>query len=198
MLYFQIKPDSVFQAILHDALESDRLEISRISMENDIDTWEAGYGRMSEIFTPYSALVTIEQLCIASQTDTVYRLNDYHCLLIYECLKNYCAVHHDLAAQEEDQSLTISAYRLQNIDFQEMVDLYFWDTDFLFLSDTGPLQNLDDDSTCLDTLESTILTKDLQPHPRYLQLTLVTDPMWRIAQQDEFFHQHSRHYPDFS
>ncbi|GJL66836.1 MAG: hypothetical protein NPIRA05_18070 [Nitrospirales bacterium] len=198
MLYFQIKPDLVFQAILHDALESERQEISRISMDNDIDTWEAGYGQMSEIFTPYSALVTIEQLYTASQTDTVYRLNDYHCLLIYECLKNYCAVHQDLAAQEEDQSLTISAYRLQNIDFQEMVDLYFWDTDFFFLSDTGPVPTLNEDSTCLEMLEATTLTKDLQPHPRYLKLTLVTNPMWKISQQDEFFHHSSRHYPDFS
>jgi len=198
MLYFQIKPDPVFQAILHEALESERREISRISTEHDIDTWEAGYGQMSEVFTPYSALVTIEQLHIASQKELVYRLNNYHCLLIYECLKNYCAVHQDLAAQEQGHSLTISKYRLQEIDFQEMVDLYFWDMDFLFLSATSRSHEFDPDVSCVDNLNSNCLTMDLQPHPRYLQLTLVTDPMWRISQQDEFFHPFSHQYPDFN
>ncbi|WP_447969716.1 hypothetical protein [Nitrospira sp. M1] len=198
MLYFRTKPNPAFQVILHDALELERQEISRISTEKDIDIWEAGYGTVSENFSPYSALVTIEQLLLASSQETVYRLNDYHCLLIYECLKNYCAIQDDLAHQEDGRRLTVAEHRLHDIDFQGMIDLYFWDTDCLLLPDKISSHELDPDLSCLHNDDSTYLTADLQPHPRFLQLTPITDLMWRIAEQDEMFHTHARHNPDFS
>ena len=198
MLYFRTKPDPVFLAILHQALESELQEITRISAEKDFDAWEAGYGTVCEVFTPYSALVTIEQLLIESQKVIVYRLSEYHWLLIYECLKNYCAVHQDLASQEEDHCLTITEYRLREIDFQGMVDLYFWDTDFLFLSDQDPSERLSEHFSCIRTPNTADLTADLQPHPMHLQFVPVHDPMWSLPEPHEYFGDHSRHYPDFS
>ncbi|GJL56313.1 MAG: hypothetical protein NPIRA02_34450 [Nitrospirales bacterium] len=196
MLYFQTKPNPAFQALLHDALELERQEISRISVEKDCDVWEAGYGAVSEHFSPYSALVTIEQLLLASSQETVYRLNDYHYLLIYECLKNYCALHDDLVQEPDLQHMTMPEYRRHAIDFQDTIDVYFWDIDCLFLSGTLPPHEFDLGLSCLHNNDSSYVTTDLRPHPRYLRLTPMTDPMWRVSEHNEHFYTHSYQDPN--
>ena len=198
MLYFRTKPDPVFSAIFYRALEFELHEIGRISSEKDFDAWEAGYGNICERFTPYSALVSIEELLVASRKDQVYQLGDYHWLLIYECLKNFCAIHEDLAMHEEDGSVTIEEFRLHQIDFQGIVDLYFWDTDFLVLPDQDSMPEVCGTLPNVDSLCQASLTTGLQPHPRYLRLVSVNEPTWRLPQLYEFYGQHSRCYPDFN
>ncbi len=187
MLYFRTKPDLIFQTTLRQALELELQEVTRISVEHDFDAWEAGYGLVSQSFTPYSALVTIEQLLNASRQDTIYRLSDYHSLLIYECLKNYSAVHQDLASQETDQYLAVGDFQIREIDFQEIIDRYFWDTDFLFHTESDLSHKLSSNGSYADLFDSSLLMTDLEPHPMHLELIAVDEPLWQITEPHEFF-----------
>ena len=61
----------------------------------------------------------------------MYRIVDSHWLLLYECLENYCTELNDVAPSQPDGLLPVGDYHFAEIDFDALVALYFWDTDFL-------------------------------------------------------------------
>lgn len=62
--------------------------------------------------------------------------------MLYECLENYCAELNDVAPGRPDGLLPVGEYQLAEIDFDALVALYFWDTDFLVLpGESKPLPN---------------------------------------------------------
>ncbi len=130
MLRFQHHPDSVFTAILHDALEFTSGWVADLATE-DPDFWMAQYPNLARCFTPKAAANAIGQLLAASRESAIYQLTDYHWLLLHECLQVYCAIHYDYIQQELDRMFPVGPYRIGEIAFNELVDLYFWDTDFL-------------------------------------------------------------------
>jgi hypothetical protein len=130
MLYFARKPDLVFTAILHTALESEGESING-SLNNDLDLWEAGYPESSRYFTAATCFDVLTQLFCASRDPIVYCPTDYHWLLLYEVLQNFCVIHNDLAPAAPKGWRPVGEFRLSEIDFDAMVDIYFWDTDFL-------------------------------------------------------------------
>jgi hypothetical protein len=67
----------------------------------------------------------------------VYRPTDYHWLLLYEVLQNYCVIHNDLAPAAPKGWRPVGKFKLREIDFNALVDLYFWDTDFLLVPPRG-------------------------------------------------------------
>lgn len=196
MIYFRSRPDPVFLAILNNALEAELQEIARISAHNDVDSWKASYSRSSLTFTPYSALITIEQLLKISRVSAIYRLTDFHWLLLYECAKNYCAIHNDLLTDEPEGCLRVGAYRLREINFDEIIQIYFWDTEFLIASEMeGGLTAEEKPESC-EQEESVNLAEGLHPHPNLLEVKQVTDPVWLVKADDEYFMPGSRQYPD--
>lgn len=196
MLYFQTKPDPVFLALLHQSLETELHEIARISKEKDFDVWSAGYAHISQVFTPYTALVTLEQLSAASQEPIVYRLTDAHWLLVYECLKNYCAVQNDLLREDQGGGVAIGAYQLHEIDFDKIAELYFWDSDFLFFPESQGVSSQPSEWRCWHMKETIDLTRDICPLPTQLRLIPVEEPAWRVPVDHEYFGPASIQYPD--
>ena len=61
----------------------------------------------------------------------MYRISDSQWLLLYECLANYCAELNDVASGQPDGLLPVGEYGLAEIDFDAVVGVYFWDTEFL-------------------------------------------------------------------
>ena len=66
-----------------------------------------------------------------SQALAAYRISDSQWLLLYECLANYCAELNDTASGQPDGLLPVGEYGLAEIDFDAVVGVYFWDTEFL-------------------------------------------------------------------
>ncbi len=100
MLYFASRPDSVFTAILHDALE----DLLRTLTEPETapgeaeGIWNADYPSAAQCFPLALAVDTLGCLLAASEEPTtVCRLTDYHWLLLYACLETYCDVHNKYA-----------------------------------------------------------------------------------------------------
>jgi hypothetical protein len=130
MLYFTRKPDLVFTAILHSALES---ECERLTgfINTDADLWEGCYPTSSRYFTAPTAFDVLTQLFCASRDPIIYCPTDHHWLLLYEVLQNFCVIHNDLAPAAPKGWRPIGEFKLSEIDFEALVDIYFWDTDFL-------------------------------------------------------------------
>lgn len=188
MLYFRTQPDSVFIAFVKHALHWELQGIRRISSTNDGDAWLVGYPVLGMMFTPYSAVVTLEELLVANETSTVYRLTDYHWLLLYECLKNYCVWHNDQVHDGSVPFTILGGYRFGLVDFETMTDRYFWDQEFmelLYANAAEPDECSGGGNTDSSDLD---LSYGLRPHPRKLKLTLVKEAAWRIPEPQECGH----------
>lgn len=98
---------------------------------HELDAWEACYPHASRRLTPQSAIPTLERVLGVSQALAVYRISESQWLLLYECLENYCAELNDIAPGQPDGVLPVGDFQLAEIDFDSLVALYFWDTDFL-------------------------------------------------------------------
>lgn len=102
-----------------------------LGARHDLDAWEACYPHASIRFTLQSAVPALERLLGSSQALAVYRISESQWLLLYECLENYCAELNDVAPGQPGGFLPVGEYQLAEIDFDALVALYFWDTEFL-------------------------------------------------------------------
>ena len=185
MLYFRTQPDSVFIAFVKHALHWELHGIRHISSANDGDAWLVGYPFLGAMFTPYSAVITLEELLVANETSTVYRLTDYHWLLVYECLKNYCVWHNDQVHDGTVPFTMLGGYRFGLVDFEAMTDRYFWDQEFMELLYANGAES--DACLCEGNMDPSDLdlSYGLRPHPHKLRLTLVEETAWRIPEPQE-------------
>jgi len=185
MLYFRTQPDAVFIAFVKDALQWELEGVRRISSASDGDAWVVEYPVLGTMFTPYSALITLEELLMANETATVYRLTDYHWLLVYECLKNYCVWHNDQINEGTVFFTMLGGYRFGLVDFETMTHRYFWDQEFMELLDTNAADA--DNCSCGGTTDTPDLDLSfgLRPHPHNLHLTLVEEAAWQIPEPQE-------------
>ena len=132
MIYFQTKPDAVFEAILKEAFASEASEIQLLSDDGAIDSWEGLYPETSRRLCPYEAVRVLVQLSAAVNDSQVYRLTDLHWLVLYETLRNFCATHNDLLDDFDQRTRPVGDYNIGEVDGEALVNIYFWDTDFLF------------------------------------------------------------------
>jgi hypothetical protein len=167
MLGFAQRPDLIFLAILHDALE----DLQEILTDLEAEDWTAQYPTAVRCFSRNLARTTLGQLLTASRADQVYQLTDNHWLLLYDCLRIYCTIHNDYAREAPTQTLPVDPYRIGPIDFNALTDGYFWDTDFLLegptLAGLGP-----DGRKSMDVADEVFgISQGLPPHPEELKLT---------------------------
>lgn len=132
MIYFQTKPDAVFEAILKEAFASEASEIQLLSDDGAIDSWEGLYPETARRLCPYEAVRVLVQLSAAVNDAHVYRLTDLHWLVLYETLRNFCATHNDLLDDFDQRTRPVREYHIGEVDGEALVNIYFWDTDFLF------------------------------------------------------------------
>ncbi len=127
MLSFQSPPDSIFLDRLHRAIEEALwwLELT----EYDQEAFSNSYCQSAKCFHPKLAQKTLKHLLRASKAKSLYQLTDYHWLLLDEALWRFCEVFND--APKEMAPTLAQQYGMNEIDFHELIDGYFWDKDFL-------------------------------------------------------------------
>jgi hypothetical protein len=174
MLRFAQPPDAVFLAILHDALE----DLQETLTDLEAEDWPALYPLAARCFSPDLARTTLAQLLTASRAPALYQLTDYHWLLLYDGLRVYCTVHNDYAGEASTQTLPVGPYQIGPINFDAVVDQYFWDTDFLL--DGSTLASLSPEGRkTMDVADEVFgIAQGLPPHPDELKLTLWAEPGW--------------------
>ncbi len=178
MLYFARRPDAVFTAILQDALEELRHLLTDPAEADEL--WRADYSSAAKCFPLPLAVDTLDRLLAASQDSiTVYRITDYHWLLLYACLKTYCDIHNDYAAEAAKKRLSVGPYEIGEIDFNALVDGYFWDVDFLVDATTGAGLGPEGRQQLGVSAEAFGLAQQLVPHPEELTVESLAELPWR-------------------
>jgi hypothetical protein len=115
------------------------------------DAWRETYPRSATCFTPELARATLVDLVDKLQLPEEYVPTDYHWLLMYECLQGQIErLSEDplaplvnlltaLATAQDALYLTLPTRSKGgagfSIDFDALVAMYFWDTDFLLDAD---------------------------------------------------------------
>ena len=76
---------------------------------------------------------SLTRILEAHRFEDVYQLSDYLWLLVYESLEAMCQIHNEDARSGEYPGglIPIGEHRFRRIDFETLLQLYFWDLDFL-------------------------------------------------------------------
>ena len=197
MLRFQYPPDSIFLDILHSAIEGflGDLELT----EYDQEEFSNSYPESAKCFHPKLAHKTLKQVLRGSQAKSLYQLTDFHWLLLYEVLWKFCVLFND--EPEEIAPALEEKYGFCKIGFYEIIDLFFWDTDFLFspddLIDIGKF-NRDQLGVGKETFG---VVQRMAPHPEELKMVRLSKQEvkeWKEVGTDErpeLFQPGSQKYP---
>jgi hypothetical protein len=185
MLYFRTQPDPVFMVLLDQALRWELDTIRKISASDDLDAWLIEYPALERWFSPYSAVVTLEELVLANGQTTIYRPTEYHWLVLFEGLRNFCLWHNDRLLESRHAYRVMSGYRFGRLEFETIFDRYFWDQSFLAFPDLGL------DHECASVYDEFMgeggcdLASGLRPHPSKLRFTVVQDVAWHVPEPQE-------------
>jgi hypothetical protein len=130
-----------------------------VELYEDHEAWAAAYPLGSACFTQGLARRVLLELVEKLDAPELYVLTDYHWLLVYECLKEQIALFNDgpvpsvvtrlrALASDQDTAYLHLPKRSKGMadvwmDFDEFIDVYFWDTDFL--TDAGVFGHLTPD-----------------------------------------------------
>ena len=137
MIVFQDEPDPIFLAIVDEALAHVR-EVHLVCYREgyrptraERRELEASYRELFPelvpLFTRRDLVCVIDRLRRASREERRrYELTDYHWLVLYACLQVYSDLHNDGATGDQ-----VGPYEIEHIDFDALVERFFFDTDFL-------------------------------------------------------------------
>ncbi len=197
MLRFQCPPDSIFLDILHRAIEEVLLWLELT--EYDQEAFSNSYCQSAKCFHPKLAQKTLKQLLRASKAKSLYRLTDYHWLLLYEALWRFCELFND--EPKEIAPALAKQYGINEIDFHEIIDWYFWDTDFLTSPDD--LINIGEDGRKQMGFgeEAFVVVQRMVPHPEELKVVPLSKreaKEWgevRTEERPDLFQPGSQKYP---
>ena len=179
MLHFASRPDPIFTAIIHEAMaDTHRLLTDPDTNPGEAEgIWRDDYSSAAECFPLPLAVYTLDRLLAASMDPiTVYGITDYHWLLLYDCLDAFCEVHNDYAEESQDGVFPVGPYEIGQIDFNAIVDHYFWDTDFLM--DAPTRASLDPETQRVMGLspETFGISQKLPPHHEELKYETLAQP----------------------
>lgn len=114
--------------------------------------------------------------------------------MIYDGLEAFCEVHNDLIAHEPAGRTAVGAFEIGEIDFDALVTLFFWDTDFL-AGDALTRLSVKQRQQLGVGEETFGLAAGLAPHSDELRLTsIVGRPNW-IERAIEFEKREIACYP---
>jgi hypothetical protein len=183
MLRFQACPDRVFTAILHEALELGvallsvhRTRLRPAELRQRDTVYASLYPRTAKFFARPDALDMMTALLAASQDAAVYQITDFHWLALYECLAVFCALHNDSVEPKRRKMRAVGLYRIGPIDFDFIVDHFFWDTDFLLGQDLLELSFDQRHGQLGVSDEAFSIAAGLRPHPDELRIVPRTEP----------------------
>ena len=150
------------------------------------DDWREAYPLLATCFTPALARKTLLDLVEKLWLPEEYVPTDYHWLLMYECLQVQIEVLNDMLIPDLVAQLTTLATTQDtgylalptrakglagfSIDFEALVDRYFWDTDFLLDADHFSRLTPDAKASLGFSPSAFGVIQGLAPHPDELAL----------------------------
>ncbi len=121
--------------------------------------------------------------------------------MLYDTLQYFCDIHNDMVedafgTHEKKKLSKIGSFYIEKINFDDLIDIYFYDTDFLI--DADIMMNLGFEKRKEMGIhdETFGISQGLAPHPEELKIKVQKEekPILRI--QSRFWGPYSRVYPD--
>lgn len=197
MLAWARHPDHVFHEIVGDALDLThalledwnpaRHETPRLGRDprreqvaprrehvdprrEQVEWFSTTMPRSAPLFTAEEMLSLLRRLADAHRDEAaLYRCTDYHWLVLYESLAIFIEIHNDIASDERARVAPVGRYKIGRIDFDEIVDAFFHDTDFLLDVLAAAPESLRRQLGV--SRETWGLVAGLKPHPEEIALT---------------------------
>jgi hypothetical protein len=208
MFKFKRPPDAVFQAILRESITHAIEVISDLlSYHNHDDALAEAdftglFPEIARVYPPSLARSTLINLRRCLDRAEIYRLGEYHYLLLHDVLSFYADIHNSLVAnsrskEEKKKASFVDPFCIEKIKLDDLIRLFFFDVDFLY--DAESLMNLPDKFKRSLRPEVFGLSMGLLPHPEELALIIDTDvdPQWYGISSSKFFIPNSKVYPYF-
>lgn len=194
MILFATKPDAVFTVILHNALGDALAELKTVL--TTAEDWEESFPAASRCFSRESAVAAIQQLLVASKEPRPYRATDYHYLLLHDCLQRYCDTFNAFAEEESQHVAQIGPCGLREIDFEGLVEIYFWDTDFLEDPDVAESMGIRRRKELGMMDEAFSIAQGWAPQGDDLRLESTDESVWPNDDPEKLYRPDSTRYPD--
>jgi len=208
MLRFQRPPDVVFQAILRDSMDFS-IDFIRVLIENNEydesrarEDMKADCPAMAKVFTPSLARTTLLKLRKCLDRPEIYSLNNYHYLLLFDAIAYYADIHNGMVEMSENEeerkeASFVDPFYIESIDIEGLLELYFFDTDFL--TDAETMLNIPDWFRASYSPETFGLSLGMLPHDEELELKIDAGEdtgLYKVTQSD-CLGPKSKVYPDF-
>ena len=206
MLRFQNYPDKIFMAILEDGITFmiDQLNTIISSLDHIGDRKSAFNDLLpfaGRVFTCETALKTLKRMLACHRRPGLYYLNDYHYLLLYDTLQCLCEVHNDTVKEascmnEVKMASKVGKYYIEKIFFDRLIEIYFYDIDFLINSETMRDLGIEERKGLGINEETFGISQGLAPHPEELAVNLMKNEKPYLMIQSILWGPSSRVYPD--
>jgi hypothetical protein len=208
MLRFQRPPDVVFQAILRDSMDFS-IDFIHVLIENNEydesrarEDMKADCPAMAKVFTPSLARTTLLNLRKRLDRPEICSLNNYHYLLLFDVMAYYADIHNDMitisnSREERKEASFVDPFFIESIDVDGLLELYFFDIDFL--TDAKTMLNIPDWFRRTYNPETFGLSQGMLPHAEELELKVDANEdvgLYKVTQSD-YFGPKSKVYPDF-
>jgi hypothetical protein len=182
MLNFSTKPDKIFTKILTDSLEKAVGKLKQFGKKELKDILP----HASKVFDVKTAIKTMERLIVCTKSSGVYDINDYHYVLIYDALQDYCDI--------EEKFEYVPGTKIGKVDFSSLIFFYFHDIDFL-LSKEKVLNPAAIETICTETV-ALVLGK--KPGPDELEIKLLKKEQYCLDDEGPLYGPETTVYPDSS
>ncbi len=203
MLRFETPPDKIFMAIVEASIRLmiDQIKEIKSAKEDANNELEDLLPSAGKVFDPATALKTLKRILACHKRPGLYHLNDYHYLLLYDTLLYFCEIHNDMVKDthskfEKQRTSRVGAFHIERIDFDALIDIYSYDTDFLMDGDTLLGLGLESRKEMGLNEETFGISQGLAPHPDELKIKVQDDEKPVLVIQSGFWGPSSRVYPD--
>ena len=193
MLRFSSKPDPAFAAFL-DAALADEVEHVRDPLVSDEDARVNYSSQTRAIFDRLGLQAILERLLEAHRSPALYKIGDYHFLILYDVLQIHTHLHNDSLAFSGGVR-RYGAVVLRKIDFDAVLDYYFFDPDFLL--DPEIFGGMDEKTKRAVGFadETWGVVHQLKPHAEELSLQEVSPDLLPVDPEMERLYAPGRDYP---
>jgi len=205
MLRFRNHPDRVFMAVLTESMEMMIIRIREIlavhrKAETDGEGLLSLMPNASRVFAPEIALKTLKHVLHCHRGPGLYRLNDYHWLLLYDVLEYFCRVHNESVSTapndfEKERMSKTGGFHIEEIRCDGLIDIYFYNTDFLADEEAAADDPKEGVASDLHD-EAFSISQGLAPHPDELKLKEIRQEVPELDIESRFWRTGSRVYPD--
>lgn len=173
MLRFEHNPDKIFTEVLELAFGLGLDTIRETKENDDLQYYCSFFPYASRVFSADKTKEVLSKLIKYNKAQGLWQINDYHYCLIYDSLERFCEIENDLAADSNKPILVVDGVKIWELDFEAIVDIYFFDTDFLIEPDV--LQNMPPDKKeqMGFTPETFPVVMGMKPHLDELKIKLI-------------------------